>query len=181
MELHRMLFKPLPALLTSRFSDMFPRGSEWGVCWDESINVISVSSPVIFPSFCFSENFVLFSDVNVPPEISVLLICFEKPRHRWLLLSASPRDYEPRASSSKLNLPQFLGLEFSRWCFCFSWTLRNSSQQVSVSGVFITAPTSARGCTHVLSCFREAGGLSERLSFACVELGIISNQQQLNY
>lgn len=134
MELNRMLFKPLPALLTSRFSDMFPRRSEWGVYWDENINVISVSSPVIFSSFCFSENFVLFSDVNVPPEISVLLICFEKLRHKWILLSTSSRDRESPATSSKLNLPQFLGVEFSRWCFCFSGTLRNSSQQVSVSG-----------------------------------------------
>ena len=57
---------------------MVPHGSEQHVYFSENVNLISVSSSVIFLGLYLYDSFILFGDINIPSEISMLLICFGK-------------------------------------------------------------------------------------------------------
>lgn len=50
---------------------MFPSRSEEGMYLDENINLIAISPAVIFSRFYISENFALFSAINITSEINV--------------------------------------------------------------------------------------------------------------
>ena len=64
--------------MISCFSEMVPCGSEQHVYFSENVNLISVSSSVIFLGLYLYDSFILFGDINIPSEISMLLICFGK-------------------------------------------------------------------------------------------------------